>query len=518
MNNQSVFHRRAASKDSDKFPMMSEPEESSTDEIKGNIFQRQAQLNQERKDNKFGFFDTVKDVEKQVLAKGVAGAGGAYGNIADLIGIQPKSGEQLPGEKARYSQQFAVLEKLDRGEIPSLGEFLLLSDDDIAPSYSRISNTNDIKQLTKELTGVGEGETPAGRIAGRGAEFIGEGLALGGNAKGLLSLGGSGLAGQSLREVGAPESLATGVEIVGSFAPSIVEGRLRPTRGSAAEQTVEQGRKLGLNEKQITPLVQGETKTSVLSKVAHKGEKNKELFASIKERLGDSYNRIKASPEAKKALTKVEQGELHREFTKIRHDLSRTLAPSPEKEAAIAYIDKSLMTLRKGRVTPEHLVNFWQDVNKTVKWNSIQGGKQALARLKNPVADTLKKVSPKLAEDFEMTNNLYSKYSQISRKLKPDIVDSFINKGEIAAIPAAGIAFVTGNPWVAAGIGSEITARILAREMLINPYFQNLATKLVQNFNAGSMKAVEISVKQAQEYLQRKHPNEDWSFLTEVKD
>lgn len=518
-----VFQKRSAQMDRDKFPIYSRDELAPMSEQtaeEGGVFERQARKNQEREANKFGFFDTVKDVGQQVIAKGIAGAGGAYGNIADLLHIQPKSGEQLPGEQARNSTEFKILEKLERGEVPTLGEFLLLSEDEGAPTHTRLSNTEDVKKLTQELTGIGEGKTPPGRIAGRASEFVGEGAAVGGGggAKGLLSLAGAGTAGQSLRELGAPELLATGVEIGGSILPSIVEGRLRPTRGSAAEQTVEQGRKVGLTEKQIAPLVQSENKVATVAPLAKKGTKTKNRFASIKESLGDSYTRIKASPEAQKALTRAEQHNMSTEFIKVRNELSRTLAPSPEKEAAIAYIDKSLRTLRNGRVTPEHLVNFWQDINKTVKWNSIQGGKQALARLKNPVADTLKRVSPQLAEDFEMTNSLYTKYAGISKKLKPDIIDSFINKAELATIPAAGIAFVTGNPWIAAGIASESAGRILAREMLINPYFQNLGNKLVQNFNAGSLKAVESSVKQAQEYLQRKHPNEDWAFLTEPQD
>jgi len=61
----------------------------------------------------------------------------------------------------------------------------------------------------------------------------------------------------------------------------------------------------------------------------------------------------------------------------------------------------------------------------------------------------------------------------------------------------------------------EAALRTLANEMLINPYFQNLGNKLIKNFNSGSMKAVTESVKQAKDYLTRKYPEENWSFLTE---
>jgi hypothetical protein len=53
--------------------------------------------------------------------------------------------------------------------------------------------------------------------------------------------------------------------------------------------------------------------------------------------------------------------------------------------------------------------------------------------------------------------------------------------------------------------------------MLINPYFQNLATKLVTNINSGTVKGVTDLVKQAKEYMERKHPNEKWDFLTDIQ-
>ena len=214
-------------------------------------------------------------------------------------------------------------------------------------------------------------------------------------------------------------------------------------------------------------------------------------------------------------LKNADQINLRKEFGDIRNELSKTLAPSPDREAALNFIEKSLETLRNTHVTPEYLVNFWQDINKTVKWNSIQGGKKALAQLKKPLMNALENTSPNLAKDFEMTNMLYSKYADISKKLKPNLVDAFVNKGEILAAPAAALSLIYGNLLPLTGLASENALRILSREMLINPYFQNVGTKLVKNFNQASLKGVNDSVKQVREYMERKHPNEDWSFLNE---
>lgn len=97
-------------------------------------------------------------------------------------------------------------------------------------------------------------------------------------------------------------------------------------------------------------------------------------------------------------------------------------------------------------------------------------------------------------------------------------MDSFVNKGEIITAIPSGIALATGNTTPLLGLGGEIATRLLAREMLINPYFQNLANKLVTNLNSGSVKGVTELVKQAQEYMERKHPKEDWSFLTDIQE
>ncbi len=484
--------------------------EAEIDKPKINVFQRQAEM---PKPEKFGFLDTVKDIGEQVASKGLSGVGGAYGNILDTFGLQVKEGEQLPGQEARNKMEFDILDKMEQpGYKPSFSDFAALSDDDVAPNFSRLPTSKELQKGIQDLTGVGEGKTPAGRIAGRGAEFLGEGAATGGGLKTLATLAGSGLAGQGIREAGGPELLANTVEIGVPLLHGAISSKLAPT-SKAAKDTVNAGRQIGLTEKQITPLIQGEAKASTLSKVARKGTKTKELFSSIKQKLGDSYDTIKGSKEAKVKLPRGEQNSIINEFNNIRNELLKTLEPSPDKQAAIDYIGKSIKKLTNGNITPEHLVNFWQDINKSVNWNSISGGKKSLAALKDPISKTLQKVSPQLAKDFEMTNDLYSKYAQISKKLKPDLIDSIVNKGELLSVVPSGIALATGNPWALAALGGEISLRLLGREMLINPYFQNLATKLVKNFNQGSVKGVSEIVKQVQEYMTRKHPNENWDFL-----
>lgn len=457
----------------------------------------------------------IKDILEQVISKASAGFAGGYGNIFEATGLQNPDQLQTPAQEARSSAEFDILEKIRNGATPTYEDLLSLSSDEY-PDIARLPTSKQAKSAIESLTGIGEGKTPAGRIAGRGAEFIGEGLSIpGGGAKAFATLGGAGVAGEAIRETGGPESLASATEIIGSVVPSIIQGKVIP-RGSLANEIVEAGRKIGLTEKEITPLIQSDKKVATLGKISRKGSKTKKLFDSIKEKLGDSYSAIKSNPEAKVKIPNADQIKLRKEFGNIRNELSKTLSPSPEKEAALKYIETALDNLRNVDITPEYMVNFWQDINKSVKWNSISGGKKALSELKKPVSEIFNKVNPKLAQEFENTNLLYNKYANISKKLRPDFIESLINKGELLALPGAGLALAMGNPSLFAGLAAESSLRLITREMLINPYFQNIGAKLVRNFNQSSLKGVTETTKEVRKYLEKKYPDEDWGFITDV--
>lgn len=489
----------------------------SSKQEEGNIFTNLAQKNEQKKKDSFGFLDYLRDIGEQVVTKGVAGIGGAYGNILDLAGLQNKPGEMTPGEMTRQKIESDILDKMNRGEKVSAAELSLLSSDENIPTSFRAPTSEDIKSDISFNTGIGEGKTAPGRIGGRIAEFVGEALPLGGaSPKVLAAMGIGGGLGQSSRELGLPEGVATGLEVVSSILPSAISKKLIPS-GRQAKELAEGAERIGLSAKQTTPLLQSEKKIATLSKAARKGEGTKKLFASIKESLGDSYDNLKKLPESRVKISSSSTSKIRNRFYDVIDELEKTLEPSPEKKEAIDFIKNSIKKLNKKGTTGEELINFWQDINKTVKWNSISGGKQFLSQLKKPILETLESISPQIARDFEITNQLYSRYSQISKRLKPDIVDAFVNKAEILGLPTAiGSAFVTGNVAPLVGVGSEIAIRTLATELLTNPYFQNIGKKLVVNFNQGSGKAARETVKQAKEYLQRKHPNEDWSFLDEA--
>ena len=180
-----------------------------------------------------------------------------------------------------------------------------------------------------------------------------------------------------------------------------------------------------------------------------------------------------------------------------------------EKKEAIKFIDAALKKMRRKRTTPEELIGSWQDINQAVNWNAISGGKKKLAELKKPILAALKKSSPQIAEDFEITNNLYSKFKENFRKLRPDLLDHWLEKGKVGA---AAVGIVTGNRSLLQKVGTAAGVSILSRELLINPRYQDLSRKILKGIQQGKVSQVNALLKTMKNDLKKQHPDEDWDF------
>jgi hypothetical protein len=104
------------------------------------------------------YAEIFKDIGKQGAKELLIGAGGAYGDLLDLLGLQPK--EELPGKQARNKAEFEILEKMQQpGYKPSFSDIYMLSgDDDIAPDYSRLPSSEDLRGFNEMVGGPGEAE------------------------------------------------------------------------------------------------------------------------------------------------------------------------------------------------------------------------------------------------------------------------------------------------------------------------------------------------------------------------
>ena len=100
--------------------------------------------------------------------------------------------------------------------------------------------------------------------------------------------------------------------------------------------------------------------------------------------------------------------------------------------------------------------------------------------------ESVQKISPELGNTFNVTNKLYTNYSKIAQKLKPSWNE------DIARTLGTGVGHVIvgslfGNYAALGTIVGEQTAKNVAREMLINPRFQNLSRQIVHSLNSGKV-------------------------------
>jgi len=293
----------------------------------------------------------------------------------------------------------------------------------------------------------------------------GEGGLLAKGARALLAGG----AGQIAQEAGLGDLGELGAEAVALGAPSLGK-RIAPKRGQ--KQAVEMLRKRGLTEKEIAPIIPSERKSATLSKVGSRGFRTEKAAKRTREALGNIYGTLFEEGEQLPILSSQRSQSL-------QSDLAEKLKRMPSNVRRAVQSD--LNDLFSKPVKANDIMNFWQDLNANINWGVLLEG--------------IKEISPELAQDFELTNELYAKFGKLSKNLQGRPLDSFIAIGEVAG--AIGQLFKFG-PFSLSGIIGTEAARRLASEMLVNPRLQNLSQKMINaalNNKTAIAKKVEEQIK-----------------------
>jgi hypothetical protein len=416
-----------------------------------------------------------------------AGFTGTYGDILSLIGLSPKE-NLTPGQKALYEAEFGAPESV----LPFLQE------EDILPRYSRLPTTQEVGEFIGEV----EPETRAERYAQRAGRTVGGGAALGGGAKTLTSLATASGIGQTAKELGAPESVATTLELLSLFGPHALANKAYGPK--KMKELIQYARKQGLTEEEIAGIVKGERMTKAIAKFAKKGGKTERLLDSIQEKAGNSLQSVKETAKGIGPISGELSGELGDRFVDILTDLKQTIKPSSDKQLAINFIEEAIENLMNKGTTPEQLINFWQDINSEVNWNAIRNGKKSLDRLKEPIKDVLTKISPSLAKDFELGNTLYARSKLLSKALKPTTVDHILDKGPLGA---SMLAIALGDLGIISKfIGADI-ARTMGREMIFNPKIQNISKKMLMAIKNENVKGAQVLLKIFKKEIEKDNPD-----------
>jgi len=159
-------------------------------------------------------------------------------------------------------------------------------------------------------------------------------------------------------------------------------------------------------------------------------------------------------------------------------------------------IATDLKDLYKKPITGDSLINFVKDINHELGPKSKE-----LSLLKKPIKEALETISPEMAKDFDLINDLFSRYYKISKRLEPNLMTDIIGASEAIALLTS---LTTGYYPVMLKIAGEKTARVIAQQLLLKPRFQQIAEKtseaLMQNKFSVAKKLTDLMAHEIEKY------------------
>jgi hypothetical protein len=351
----------------------------------------------------------IREIEPSLIRGVVSGAGGAYGDL--LNAVTSEKGREL------ISKYLPL--------VPGLN----------LPTSSKILGLLDESGLLEQP------ETPTGRVVERGSQLASSIVPFGGGLGSVARAGAGGILGQSSRELGAPEALATTAEIGTAInAPKILRNVIKNIPKKAPPPKTESG---------ISLLKGVEKPPETIKTVSKKARELSE--ASIGEEVVDSLNKITGenipfskfskgieniSDYFKKGFSKVREsaqqifGEYEaspKELSSLATDskeLLKTPNLSPESKKYVVKMAEFIRNLKGKKLNAEGWLNQYREINKSYKSvNNLSldfGEKAALKK----ALDSQRKFTSEVIRDrfsshpdfinrFESFNNAYSQQQKL---------------------------------------------------------------------------------------------------------
>lgn len=287
-------------------------------------------------------------------------------------------------------------------------------------------------------------------------------------------------------------------------------------------ETLKAGKALGLTPQEMTLLVQGEAKQGLLGKFAGKTKALKQALEITQNKLGDIRSHM-GELASKIPLSEAAESHLAEQLTKFIGGTRRTLAASPQKEAVTAFAQKAFNNLTEQSHSLESVMNFVHDINDTINWNAIKGGKKMLAALKEPAIQAIRKQSPQMAKKFENFQHLYSRMKRFEKAVTPSRMAQFIDSSPIAKavgyLAMGSTALLFPKAAVATAIGKAALGRVSAK-LLTEPKWQNLHQKMLMsiknNSPAAAAKLYQILKNRVKKESPKDYEEIDWDSLLQL--
>lgn len=294
---------------------------------------------------------------------------------------------------------------------------------------------------------------------------------IGGNlASGAIRSLVGGALGEATEKAGGGE-LAQTIAEASAFGLPGLGRKIIPTKGQ--EKLVDYARRAGLEEKHIAPLLPGPTKRGFFGKIAAKGGKTQNALQESKQSIGRAYDFVSRSPEAAQPLSQQASIKFLNDSSAIASKIPATIRKQ--------LVDDARDLVNHG-LTGENLINWYQDIGDKYKI-----GREHLERLKQPIIEAMESVSPQMAEDFKLTNELFKRRLRASKTLKPGLTSELMDLGELGKLAYSIMNFSMKGMSELLGLGG---VRRFAREMLINPRLQNISQQMIKAANQNKMPIV----------------------------
>lgn len=273
-------------------------------------------------------------------------------------------------------------------------------------------------------------------------------------------------AGQAVEEVGGgpiPQAVA---EIIPAGLPSL--GRKIVPSSTQQRQILDLGRKAGLTEKQLAPMMPEDLKRRFFGKTASVGEKAKEKLSEMRRGGSQVYQFVKGDVTAKNFLSPNELQRFSSDMNKLGQDMPYAIRTQLKNDA----LDLVTSARQKGGVSGEDLINFYKDVSS--RYNL---GRTQLELFKGPIKKAIHSIDQNLGKNFDIANEIWKRQAKISKTLTPGEYEGLIDLGKTFA---TGVAAATGDTTTLIKILGYTGYRKLSTAMLTSPRLQNL-TKQAQN-------------------------------------
>lgn len=412
--------------------------------------------------------DPFYDTAKQVGYEGLRGAAGALGDIVNLITTGATKGLEYLG-------------------VPK--EILDLTNQ--AYSYIAPKTSADIDEQARQVGINPEAKTTAGKITGNVANVASSAAILGSTPRSIKALAAGEALGDLATESGLPEPIGTGIKVasslLGTKSPKLIGTKKQ-------KPIIDFLRKNGFTDEQITPLLQDPKKVQIISKFAFKGGKPAKISRELQQALGDIYDTIRTEGDKLGILTSTEKTNLTNELYDIRNKI-----PLKWQRLINPIIDKFENSMGKA----SDLVQLYQDIGAEV--TGQDGGKAILGLFKEPAANGLGLISPELASDFTLTNQLYGLNKKFGKAFKPTLLN---NLSPLSIGQAIKFVRGLGNlnfKSLAADLGI-VAARKFSTELLTNPRLQNITKRIISNANANKSNLVITGVKNLIKEIRKTDP------------